>query len=170
MMCRWRGGREGQGCRQLSGWLSLALPTHQPGAAGLRGSLGVAPQSCTGKYLGSWGRQSPEPGTGPGSDPGPALSSFQSTGPNVTLTATPGLSGPRSWPRCGHSCSNRFKFHCHLPGPLATSFLPRICPLHGHANSHCSENMPRTPLPQGLCTGCLLFLEHLLSGLASSPL
>lgn len=42
-----------------------ALPTHWPGAVGLQGSLGVAPQSCAGKYLGSWGRQSPEQGAGP---------------------------------------------------------------------------------------------------------
>lgn len=42
-----------------------ALPTRWPGAAGLRGSLGVAPQSCAGKYLGSWGKAEPRAGGWP---------------------------------------------------------------------------------------------------------
>ena len=40
LMCRWRGGREGPGCHQLSGWHLLGLPTHSLGSGGPRGSRG----------------------------------------------------------------------------------------------------------------------------------
>lgn len=81
-----------------------ALPTHWPGAAGLRGSLGVAPQSCAGKYLGSWGRQSPEQGAGPGSDPGPALGSSHSIGLKVTPTARQDSLVPAPGQCADHGC------------------------------------------------------------------
>lgn len=47
LMCRWRGGREGPGCHQLSGWHLLGLPTHSLGSGGV-----VASCSGSEKHLG----------------------------------------------------------------------------------------------------------------------
>ena len=98
LMCRWRGGREGPGCHQLSGWHLLGLPTHLPGSGGPRGSRGCGFMwrlwKAPGKARALSMRLVPSPGLLPKKRPGGNSDNYAMAGLERL-----GLPGPCFWPK-----------------------------------------------------------------------